>query len=114
MDIVPPSPVRYLGDTGKVRASKRQHSVQGSGSKCNLGRLGSIGARSKGIADHRFVSPDRRFDLGSQIVAAGFLPSHVAAIGDYPQMAVALCRSGFGRRTRHTPARGGTMTAASG
>jgi hypothetical protein len=24
----------------------------------------------------------------------------VAAIGDHPKMAVALCRSGFGRRTR--------------
>src|ERR1700722_13009061 len=47
------------------------------------------------------VSPDRRLDLGPLIVATGFLPGHLAAIGDHPQMAVALCRSSFGRRTRH-------------
>jgi hypothetical protein len=98
---MPPNPVCYLSDTDIIRASKRQHPVQGSGSKGNFGRLGSVGARSKGIADHTFVSPDRRFDLGSQIVPASFLPSHVATIGDHPQMAVALCRSGFGRRTCH-------------
>ena len=96
-----PNPVYYLSDTDIVRASKRQHPVQGSGSDGNLGRLGSVGARSKGIADDTFVSPDRRLDLGPQIVAAGFLPGHLAAIGDHPQMAVALCWSGFGRRTRH-------------
>jgi hypothetical protein len=77
-----PNPVCYLSDTDIVRASKRQHPVQGSGSKANLGRLGSVGARSKGIADHTFVSPDRRLDLGPLIVAAGFLPDHLAAIGD--------------------------------
>jgi hypothetical protein len=65
--------------------------VQGSGSKGNLGRLGSVGARSKGIADHTFVSPDRRFDLGSQIVPASFLPNHVAAIGDHPQIVYMAC-----------------------
>ena len=36
-----PNPVCYLSDTDIVRASKRQHPVQGSGSKANLGRLGS-------------------------------------------------------------------------
>jgi AraC-like DNA-binding protein len=96
-----PNPICYLIDTDIVRASKHQHPVQGSGGKANLGRLGSVGARSKGIADHTFVSPDRRLDLGPLIVAAGFLPDHLAAISDHPQMAVALCRSGFSRRTRH-------------
>jgi hypothetical protein len=96
-----PSPVCYLDDTNVVRATKRQHPVQGSGSKGDLGGLGSVGTRSKGIADHAFVSPDRRLDLGPLIVAAGFLPGHLAAIGDHPQMAVALCRSDFGRRTPH-------------
>ena len=51
----------------------RPHPVEGSGSKGSLGRLGSVGARSKGIVDHMFVSPDRRFDLGSQIVPTSFL-----------------------------------------
>jgi hypothetical protein len=37
-------PVRYLSDTDIVRASKRQHPVQGSGSQGNLGRLGLVGA----------------------------------------------------------------------
>jgi hypothetical protein len=96
-----PQPSLYLSDTDRVRASERLHPVQGSGSKGNLGRLGPVGARSQGVADHTFVSPDRRFNLGPQIVAAGFLPGHVAAIGDHPKIAVALCRSGFGRRTRH-------------
>jgi hypothetical protein len=96
-----PNPVCYLNDTDIVGASKCQHPVQGGGSEGNLGRLGWIGARSKGIADHTFVSSDRRFDLGSQIVPAGFLPGHLAAIDDHPQMPVALCRSGFCRRTRH-------------
>ena len=69
-----PNSVCYLSDTDIVRPSKRQHSVQSSGSEGNLGRLGWIGARSKGIANHTFVSPDRRLDLGPQIVAGGFLP----------------------------------------
>jgi hypothetical protein len=47
------------------------------------------------------VSPDRRLDSGSKIIAAGFLPGHVATFGDHQQMAVALCRSGFRRRARH-------------
>jgi hypothetical protein len=51
-----PNPACYLGDTDIVWASKRQHPVQGSGSKGNLGRLGSANARSQGIANHTFVS----------------------------------------------------------
>jgi hypothetical protein len=61
------NPVCYSSDTDIVRASKRQHAVQGSGSKANLGRLGLVGARSKGIADRPFVSSDRRLDLDPQI-----------------------------------------------
>src|SRR5664279_5612844 len=96
-----PNPIHYLSDTDIVRASELQHPVQGSGSDGNLGRLGPIGARSKAIADHTFVSADRRLDLGPQIIAAGFLPGHAAAFGDHPQMAIALCRVGFGRSARH-------------
>ena len=80
-----PNPICYLSDTDIVRASQRQHPVQGSGGDGNLSRLGLVGARSKRIADHAFVSADRRLDLGPQIVAAGLLPSHAAAFGDYPR-----------------------------
>jgi hypothetical protein len=59
VDTMPPTrPV-----TDVVRASELQHSVQGAGREGNLGRLGLICARSKGIANHPFVSPDRRLDL---------------------------------------------------
>jgi hypothetical protein len=116
-----PNPACYLGDTDIVRASKRQHPVQGSGSKGNLGRLGSAGARSKGIANHTFVSPrsrarspDRRFDLGSQIVAAGFWQAmwpRSAIIRRWrPRCAGAISADALAT----APARGGTMTAASG
>jgi hypothetical protein len=67
--------------TAARRASERQHPVQGSGSDSNLGRLGPVGVRSKGIADYTFVSPDRRLDLGPQIVAAGFLSDRAATFG---------------------------------
>jgi hypothetical protein len=91
-----PNPACYLSDTDILRASERQHPVQGSGSDSNIGRLGPGGARSKGIVDYTFVSPDRRLNLGPQIVAAGFLPDHAAAFSDHSQVAVALCRSGLG------------------
>jgi hypothetical protein len=94
------NPVCYLGDTGIVRVSKLEHAVQGRSSDGNLSHLGSVGARSKGIANHAFVSPDRHLDLGSQIVVAGLLPRHPAAFGDHLQMAVALCRVGLGRSTQ--------------
>jgi hypothetical protein len=91
-----PNQFCYLSDTDIVRASEPQHSVQGRGSDSNLGRLGLVGARSKRIADHAFVSADRCPDLGPQIVAAGFLPGHAAAFSDHSQVAVALCRGGLG------------------
>jgi glutathione S-transferase len=96
-----PNPDCYLSNTNTIRASEPQHPVQCGGGEGNLGRLGLVGARSKRIADHAFVSADRRLDLGPQIVAAGLLPGHAAAFGDHPQMAVALCRGGLGRSTRH-------------
>jgi hypothetical protein len=36
---------------GHIRASKRQHPVQGSGGDRDFGCLGLVGARSKRIAD---------------------------------------------------------------
>src|ERR1700722_116306 len=78
--------IYYLSNTDIVRASERQHPIQGRSSDGNLGRFGLVGARSKRVADYALVSADRRLDLGSQIVAAGFLPGHAAAFGDHPQM----------------------------
>jgi hypothetical protein len=79
-----------------VRASEHQHPVQGSGGKGNLGCVGPVGARSKGIADYALISRDRRLDFGPLIVAGGFLTGHTAAFGDHLQVVVALCRSGLG------------------
>jgi hypothetical protein len=96
-----PDPICYLNDTDVVRAPEPQHPVRGSGDEGNLGRLGLVCARAKGIADHALVAVDRRLDLGPQIVAASLLPSHAAAFGDHPQVTVALCRGGVGRSARH-------------
>ena len=86
-----PSAVRYLSDTDIVRASKRQHPVQGSGSECNLGRLGSVGARSKGIANQRLYRSIDTTTLGRRLWPLAFAtPS--CRFGDHLQMAVALCR----------------------
>jgi hypothetical protein len=63
--------------------------------------LSPVCARSKDIANHALVAADRRLNFGPQIIAAGLLPGHAAAFGDHPQMAVALCRGGFGRNVRH-------------
>src|ERR1700761_3374442 len=71
-----PQPSLLLNDPDIVRASELQRPVQGSGSDGNLGGLSPLGARSKGIADDVFVSPNRRLDLGPQSVATGFLPGH--------------------------------------
>ena len=94
-----PSPL--FRDTDIVRASERQHPVQGSRGEGNLGRLGLVCARPKRIAYHALVAPDRCLDLGPQIVAAGFLPGHAAAFGDHPQTVITLCWSGFSRGARH-------------
>ena len=87
-----PNAIYYLSDTDIVRASERQHPIQGRSSDGNLGRLGLVGARSKRIADYALVSADRCLDLGSKIVPAGFLPRHAAPFGGHPQVTVALCR----------------------
>src|SRR5712671_3925131 len=85
-----PNTIYYLRNTNIVRASERQHPIQGRSSDGNLGDLGLVGARSKRIADCALVSADRRLDLGSKIVAAGFLPRHAAPFGSHPQVSVAM------------------------
>jgi hypothetical protein len=93
-----PNPICYSSGTDIVRASQGQRSIQRSDGK---GVLGLAGTRSKRIADHALVSADRRLDLGSLIVAAGFLPRHEAPFGSHPQVTVALCRDGLGRGTHN-------------
>ena len=62
-----------------------------------LKSVGSLrfGARSKGMADHTFVSPNRHLDLGTQIVAAGFLPGHAAVV----RRSFADCRRAVPKRS---------------
>ncbi len=81
-----PNPVCYTSITDIVRVSQGQHSIQRSDGK---GDLGLVGTRSKRIADHALVSADRCLDLGSLIVAVGFLPRHAAPYGSHPQLTVA-------------------------
>src|SRR5882757_5572095 len=83
------NPICYLSDTDIIRASEPQHPVQGGRSEGDLGRLGLVCARAKGIADHALVA------------AARLLPSHAAAFDDHPQVTVALCRGGVGRSARY-------------
>ena len=83
-----------------VRASERKHPVQRRGGDGDLRCLGLVSPRSKGIADHAFVSADRRFDFGSKIVATGRLPAHAAAVDDPLDMTVPLRRSRRGGRAR--------------
>jgi hypothetical protein len=56
--------------------------------------------RSKGIADHAFVSTDGRLDLGPKIVATRLLPAHPTVLDDLLDVSVPLCRRGRGGRTR--------------
>ena len=109
-----PNVIYYLSNTNIVRASERQHPIQGRSSHGNFGCLGLVGARSEGIADYPLVSAYRCLDLGSKIVPAGFLPRHAAPFGGHPQVTVALCRGVLAEALTTAPARGGTMTAASG
>jgi len=109
-----PNPTCYLSDTDIFRALEREHPVQGLGSEGNLGCLGPVGARSKGVADHPFVSPDRRLDLGPQIVAAGFCQAmrpRSAIIRRWRSRCVGAVSA---EALATAPAREGMMTAASG
>src|ERR1700748_1035103 len=56
--------------------------------------------RSKGIADHAFVSTNYGLDLGPKIVATRLLPAHPTALDDLLDVSVPLCRSGRGGRAR--------------
>ena len=60
----------------------------------------SISTRSKGIADHAFVSTDCCLDLGPKIVATRLLPAHPTVLDDLLDVSVPLCRSGRGGRAR--------------
>jgi hypothetical protein len=88
----------HSGDPYIARASELEHPVQAGSGDGDFGGLGLISSRSKGIADHAFVSTDRRLDLGPKVVATGFLPAHAATFGDFLDVLVPLCQSGFGRQ----------------
>src|SRR6201993_3302082 len=85
-----------LCDPDMVRASEFQHPVQGGSSDGDFRGLGLVSSRSKGIADHAFVSTDCGLDLGPKIVATRLLPAHAATFGDFLDVSVPLCRSDFG------------------
>ena len=88
-----------LCDPDIVRASEFQHPVQGGSSDGDFGGLGLVSTRSKGIADHAFVSTNCGLDLGPKIVATRLLPAHAAIFGDF-------CRDGpnSGHAAKEKPA----------
>src|SRR4051794_17240106 len=59
------------------------------------------GARAQRVADHPLVTGHRRFGQSATIVAGRLLPAHTAALGDAPEVPVALCRRDRGRPARH-------------
>src|SRR5580658_4085048 len=71
-----------------VRASELKHPVQGGSSDGDFRGLVFVTTRSKGIADHSFVSTDCCLDLGSKIVAARLLPGHPTVLDDLLQVSV--------------------------
>ena len=87
-------------DSDGLRASEFQHSVQVGSSDGDLGHLGFIRARSKGVANYVFVSADLRLDPDPAAIAAGLLPAHPAVLGDDLEVAVPLCGSHLGRSAR--------------
>jgi hypothetical protein len=89
-----------LGDPDIVRASEFQHPVQGGSSDGDFRGPGLVSSRSKGLADHVFVSTDCGLDLGLKIVATRHLPAHPTALDDLLDVSVPLCWSGRGGRTR--------------
>src|ERR1019366_8307315 len=85
-----------LSDPDVARASELQHPVQDPGGDADLGCLGVVSPGSKCVADHTFVSADRRLDFSANIVAAGFLPGHSAVPGDLLDVLVPSRGSGPG------------------
>jgi hypothetical protein len=102
-----------LCDPHIVRASEFQHPVQGGSSDGDFRGLSLVSTRSKGIADHTFVSTNCCLDLGPKIVATCLLPAI------RPRSAISsMCRSRcvgavVAKALGTAVARGGTMTAAS-
>ena len=103
-----------LYDPDIVRASEFQHPVQGGSSDGDFRGLGLVSTRSKGIADHVFVSTDCGLDLSPKVVATGFCQPI------RPRSAISrICRSRCvgvvsAEALGTAVERGGTMTAASG
>ena len=71
-----------------VRASEFKHPVQGGSSDGDFRGLGLVSTRSKGIADHAFVSTDCCLDLGPKIVATRLLPAHPTVRDDLLEVSV--------------------------
>ena len=77
--------------SGHSSASEFKHPVQGGNSDGDFRGLGLVSSRSKGIAEHAFVSTDRRLDPGPKIVATRLLPAHPTALDDLLDVSVPLC-----------------------
>ena len=86
--------------SGHSSASEFKNPVQSGNSDGDFRSLGLVSTRSKGIADHAFVSTDCCLDLGPKIVATRLLPAHPAVLDDLLDVSVPLCRSGRSGRAR--------------
>jgi hypothetical protein len=86
------NPILLSGDADTIRASQRQHVAQHLDRHIGFSRPTFVYTQAQAVADPLFPSSDRRLDLGAPVVAAGFLPSNAAGLGDAPEVQIALCR----------------------
>src|SRR3954471_21531394 len=89
------------GDADRFRASHLQHAVQDRDGDVDLGGLTLVCAHAQPVADHPLEAADCGFGQRPAVIAGGLLPAHPALLGNKLEVAVALCRRGFGRLARH-------------
>jgi hypothetical protein len=87
-----PNPRLGSDDADIVRASQRQDAVEDMDRHADFSHPTFVYTLTQAVTDHLFPSSDRRLDLGAPVLAGGILPGPAAALGDAPEMEVALCR----------------------
>ena len=83
-------PSLRLCATNVARPTKPQHAVHHRNGNGYLGHSAVISAKPQPIADHLFVSTDRRLDFGTRVIARSLLPWHPAVRCNRLQMVIPL------------------------